>query len=123
MEEIEIRVRFLHVLCIRRCGSFSVNPELMQSLEEARLAAAEEGTETDPSSDDDSVDASGCDPDWEEVPTTLHVPEIEIPSPPTYDSRMASTQTGTRLDPAGGLVSSAAASVASFWRAATGRPS
>ena len=94
----------------------------MQSLEEARVAAAEEGTETDLSSDEDSVEASGCDPDWEEVPTTL--PEVEIPSPPTYDSRMVSTQSGMRLDPAtGGLMSSAAASVASFWRAATGRPS
>ena len=94
----------------------------MQSLEEARLAAADDGTETDLSSDEDSLEAMGGDPDWEEVPTTL--PEVEIPSPPTYDSRMVSTQTGARLDPtAGGLMSSAAASVASFWRAATGRPS
>lgn len=63
-----------------------------------------------------------------QVPTSL--PEYEVPSPPAYDSRFVSAQ----LDPtsggsggaagvgAGGLMTSAAASVASFWRAATGRP-
>ncbi len=107
-----------------RCGWFQVNPELLQSLEEDRAVAAEDGSMSDISSEGDGSDgagaaAAGGDPDWEQVPATL--PELDIPVPPTYDSRVLSIASGTKLDAAasaGGLISS----VASFWRVATGKP-
>ncbi len=93
----------------------------MQSLEEARQLA-NKNDDVLSSSEDESSDQMG-EIDWEEVPTSL--PEAVGPFP-AYESHMSSTQMQSRaLDPstAGGLVSSAAASVASLWRAATGRPS
>ena len=111
-----------HTLCTLlfvRCGSFEVKPELMQSLEEARQLADKNDVLS--SSEDESSDQIG-EIDWEEVPSSL--PEAIGPMP-VYESHMSSTQMQPRaLDPstAGGLVSSAAASVASLWRAATGRP-
>ncbi len=106
-----------------RSGSFEVNHELMQSLEESHQS---DSSDYDLSTSDDEADVP--EREWEHVPVTL--PDLDVPTHcmETYMSSVqiqsrtsGGAQTNTTISTTGGLMSSAAASVASFWRAATGQ--
>ena len=99
-----------------RTGYFEVNPELLQSLEEG---AASPSSDEEPS--DEEEDPEPSERDWEHVPVTL--PDMDN-MPGGIDPYQSTSPVHSRpVDPAaaGGLMSSAAASVASLWRAATSR--
>ncbi|KAL3873560.1 hypothetical protein ACJMK2_036659 [Sinanodonta woodiana] len=106
-----------------RVSSFEVNEEMMQSVEDL-------GCQSDDSEDDYFKsfrhDDTDCAQDWEQVP--IEIPEFNIPSRAdvtsttsvqsmAYTSQILSESTLS----ASGLVSSAAASFAYFFRAATGQ--
>ena len=93
------------------------------------MLSIEESSQSDESDDEmlSMEDELGDLPtDWERVPTSL--PQMEVPTHSSVTG-MSTVQSqahhvaATSVTPvnAGGLMSSAAASVASFWRAATGQ--
>jgi hypothetical protein len=82
-------------------------------------------SDNDSDSSEDENEGPG---DWETVPT--NIPELEVPTRSCLSSTssvQSQAQTShllpidTTLSTAGGYMSTAAASVASFWRAATGQ--
>ncbi|XP_046401753.1 beclin 1-associated autophagy-related key regulator isoform X2 [Ischnura elegans] len=128
-----------------RHGPMEVNPELAKSLEDQLTPALEarDGTDDEDSGSDDDGDALAG--DWEAVP---HLPYAEAPHGPLvsrYPSFMpasSSSSSSSSSSPggrgayggqggqygghgttsmAGGLVNSAAATIASFWRGMTGQ--
>ena len=96
---------------------FEVRTDLMQAVIDDHYFTYSD------SDSDDGDEAPGA--DWETVPTNL--PEAELPtgsylgSGGGLPSASHLYSTDTTMSTAGGFVSSAAASVASFWRAATGQ--
>ena len=108
-------------VCLYRNGCFTVNHELMQSLEESHQA--QEASDNQSSSEDETDGA--LEKEWERVPVSLP----EVAGSQTADSYVNSQHSQSQGDGdtqttgsiAGGLITSAAASVASFWRAATGQ--
>ncbi|ELT88688.1 hypothetical protein CAPTEDRAFT_175681 [Capitella teleta] len=104
-----------------RTGSFTSNPDLIRSIEEVRHDREESSSSSE---NDDDVDAGQevMTSEWEHVPVTL-------PEPTSDASYFVSTQIQSRFDNqanttstiAGGLMNSAAASMASFWRYTTGK--
>ncbi|XP_064621792.1 beclin 1-associated autophagy-related key regulator-like [Lineus longissimus] len=108
---------------VGRAGPFDVNPDLMQSVFDSSHFSYSDDNESD--SSEEEYEGPG---DWETVPTNL--PELEVPTR-SYLSSTSSVQSqaqashmlpmDTTISTAGGYMSTAAASVASFWRAATGQ--
>ena len=121
-------------LCVLRTGSFTSNQELIQSIEEIRHDVDQQFSSSSSCSEGEDDPDSGQvhTSEWEHVPATL--PEAEIPTRTADVSYFVSTQIQSRLGGAstradtqttasiaGGLMTSAAASVASLWRVATGK--
>lgn len=109
-----------------RTGFFLTNPALINSIEEVRHDM-ESSSSSSSDNDNDEFD-SGHIPtsEWEHVPVTLPEASADISYfvSTQMQSRMGSggtadTQATTSI--AGGLMTSAAASVASLWRVATGQ--
>ncbi|XP_066281344.1 beclin 1-associated autophagy-related key regulator-like isoform X3 [Branchiostoma lanceolatum] len=112
-----------------RCGAFDVNPEMIQSIEEALTSGASHAMDD---SDDDGAagtDEHDISTDWETVPSSQlgepHVEYIGESSTSALVSHHRRTSQGVTVtmstSPTGGLMSSAAETVASFWRTATGQ--
>ena len=97
-----------------RTGPFEVSPELVQSLEEG--GSSDDGW----SSEEEEEDLGAVERDWEHVPVTL--PDVDSVSRIDPYQSTSPIRTGESIapTPSTGLMSSAAASVASLWRAATG---
>ncbi|KAF2899294.1 hypothetical protein ILUMI_06874 [Ignelater luminosus] len=95
-----------------RQGPIEVDAQIANSLEEQ----LSNDLQTSEDSDSEEGDALPC--EWEAVP---HVQCPEVPAGPVVvpTTQMTSTQQASSM--AGGLVTSAAASLASFWRGWTGR--
>ena len=116
-------IRYWYIV-YREC-SFEVDPELVESIEGEILPSDDSDSEDMVLSDLDEADLGG---DWERV--THDFTETDIQGHVRYLSSGSSEHPNilptnslmsqTTPIPAG-LVSSAAASVASFWRAATGQ--
>ncbi|KAI8482742.1 autophagy protein 14 [Branchiostoma belcheri] len=112
-----------------RCGAFDVNPEMIQSIEESLSTGASHAM--DDSDDDRGVGADEHDisTDWETVPSAQlvepHVEYVGESSTSTLVSHHRRTSQGVTVNmstsPTGGLMSSAAETVASLWRTATGQ--
>ncbi|XP_078589690.1 beclin 1-associated autophagy-related key regulator-like isoform X2 [Branchiostoma floridae x Branchiostoma japonicum] len=112
-----------------RCGAFDVNPEMIQSIEEALNSGASHVMDD---SDDDrgaGADEHDISTDWETVPSSQlvepHAEYIGDSSTSTLVSHHRRTSQGVTVNmstsPTGGLMSSAAETVASLWRTATGQ--
>ncbi|GLV43336.1 Autophagy-related 14 [Carabus blaptoides fortunei] len=94
-----------------RLGPIETDPELARSLED-QLAKDLETSEDSGSEDGDTLPY-----EWEAVPH-VQCPEAAAGSATLQSQQMTATQTTSM---AGGLVTSAAASIASFWRGWTGK--
>ncbi|XP_035677262.1 beclin 1-associated autophagy-related key regulator-like isoform X3 [Branchiostoma floridae] len=112
-----------------RCGAFDVNPEMIQSIEEALNSGASHVMDD---SDDDhgaGADEHDISTDWETVPSSQlvepHAEYIGDSSTSTLVSHHRRASQGVTVNmstsPTGGLMSSAAETVASLWRTATGQ--
>ncbi|KAL5008839.1 hypothetical protein ScPMuIL_014420 [Solemya velum] len=114
-------LRLLHSPALGSTGPFEVTDDLSHSLDDSAIS---EDSDDDRLHSDDEVDIAM---DWEKVPTEML--EIEVPTRGVF-STTSTVQTtaytsqnypdNTQLT-ASSLVTSAAASVASFFRAATGQ--
>ena len=120
-------------ICLRRFrhGPFHVCPELLQSAEDVNGTIADvtiSSSSSEEEEDETDFDQTeSVEREWEQVPVTI--PEIDSVctgadshiNPLPYNTTRPNLHTNqTSNSIAGGLMSSAAASMASFWRAATG---